>query len=58
MINGSILHVENKHLYLDVREFGAVGDGIADDTAAVQAAIDKGAETGMAVYISDRKSVV
>ena len=51
-MNATMLSVENKHLYLDVREFGAVGDGVTDDTAAVQAAIDKGAKTGQAVYIS------
>lgn len=34
---------------LDVRAFGAVGDGIHDDTAAIQAAIDEGAKIGAAV---------
>lgn len=38
--------------YLNPREFGALGDGITDDTKAVQTAIDKSAETGMPVYIT------
>ena len=36
---------------IDVRELGAVGDGIADDTAALQEAIDLAAETGRAVFL-------
>ena len=37
---------------LDVRSFGARGDGKADDTAAVQRAIDAAAEVNGAVFVS------
>lgn len=41
---------DSMEIQYNVYDFGAVGDGVADDTAAIQAAIDKGAETGTAVY--------
>lgn len=34
----------------NVRDFGASGDGVADDTAAIQAAIDRAAAKGARVY--------
>ena len=36
---------------VSVSEFGAVGDGVADDTAAFQAAIDRAAEFGGTVFV-------
>lgn len=36
---------------LNVRLFGAVGDGVADDTAALQAALDAASAVGGTVYI-------
>lgn len=35
--------------YVSVKDFGAVGNGVADDTAAIQAALD----TGRSVYFPD-----
>ena len=42
---------------LDVREFGAKGDGVTKDTTAIQAAIDKASSAGGTVVISPGKYV-
>lgn len=36
---------------VSVKDFGAVGDGVADDTAAIQAALDSGFDNQHAVYL-------
>jgi hypothetical protein len=36
--------------FVSVKDFGAVGDGVTDDTAAIQAAIDHCATAGRTVY--------
>lgn len=52
-INSVETTVENKLAQtVSVKDFGAVGDGVADDTAAIQAAIDSIASAGALVYDS------
>ncbi len=40
-----------KAVYLSAAEFGAKGDGVADDSAAIQAAIDKAANGGDILFV-------
>jgi hypothetical protein len=48
---GALVRASSRN-YLSVREFGAVGDGVADDRARIQAAIDfVAAQGGGAVFI-------
>lgn len=42
----------------NVRDYGAVGDGLADDTAAIQAAIDQAARVGGSVYVPSGTYIV
>jgi hypothetical protein len=53
--SGSILRNVSDKLgeVVSVKDFGAVGDGVADDTAAIQAAIDSVALTQGTVYLPD-----
>lgn len=37
--------------YLSVKDFGAIGDGVSDDTLFIQAAIDSAALTGKGVFL-------
>jgi hypothetical protein len=46
--------VENKlRDVVSVKDFGAAGDGVADDTAAIQAAVDHCASTNKTLWIGD-----
>jgi hypothetical protein len=36
--------------FVSVKDFGAVGDGVADDTAAIQAAVNYGVQNGISVF--------
>lgn len=58
--NGSILY--NKPLVesetVSVKDFGAVGDGVADDTVAIQAALDSFGANGGTLYFPSGQYVI
>ncbi|MGM5020179.1 glycosyl hydrolase family 28-related protein [Tardiphaga sp. 367_B4_N1_1] len=45
-------------IYLNVRDFGAVGDGTTDDTAAIQAAFDAAKVSGGTVFVPAGKYAI
>jgi hypothetical protein len=57
LIPGGIVPVPSDGV-VSVRDFGAVGNGITDDTASVQAAIDSLAETGGIVFFPVGKYLI
>jgi len=50
-----MLSAQAENKVFDVKEYGAVGDGIANDTQAIQAAVDAAIGSGGTVLLSDGK---
>lgn len=57
LVNAKIEELNNTHTPTSVmpEDYGAVGDGVTDDTVAVQAAISQAEETGLSVLFSPGK---
>ncbi len=57
-VTGAFFHTARENLTLNVRRFGAVGDGVHDDTAAIQAAITCCPEHGRVLIPAGRYAVL
>lgn len=57
MLSGALSAISMEDPF-NVKSFGVIGDGIADDTAAIQKALDAASETGGKVYLPAGKYLV
>lgn len=50
-VQGAIVNIAQNGLFVNVKSFGAVGDGVVDDTEAIQTAIDYARDNNKRVFI-------
>lgn len=58
IVTGATVRATNVHDISDVKFWGAVGDGVTDDTDALEAAIAAADEGGWVVYVSPGKYLI
>lgn len=55
---GSVQEINRYENAINVKDVGAVGDGITDDTAAIQQAIDQAAKQNLIVYVPNGTYII